>query len=57
MRYRIKDGAVWRQAEIPPYLDMQIADVQSVKVWGSSRAASVCCEVAGPLALVDCNNF
>jgi len=27
MRYRIKDGAVWRQAKIPPYLDMQIADV------------------------------
>jgi len=24
MRYRIKDGAVWRQAKIPPYLDMQI---------------------------------
>jgi len=23
MRYRIKDGAVWRQAEILLYLDMQ----------------------------------
>jgi hypothetical protein len=29
MRYRVKDG----QAEIPPYLDKQIADVQSLKVW------------------------
>jgi len=33
MRHWIKDGGVRRQAEIPPYLDMQIADVWSLKVW------------------------
>ena len=44
MRYRVKDG----QAEIPPYLDKQIADVQSLKVWA---------HLAGSLALVDCKNY
>jgi hypothetical protein len=53
MRYRIKDGAVWRQAEILRYLDMQ--NCRCMK--RSSRAASGCGDVAGPVALVDCNNF
>jgi len=40
VRYRVKDGAVWLQAEI--------ADVQSLKVWA---------HLAGSLALVDCKNY
>ena len=33
-RYRVKDGAVWLQAENPAYPDLQIADGQSLQVWG-----------------------
>jgi len=33
-RYRIKDGAVWLQAENPAYPDLQISDGQSLEVWG-----------------------
>ncbi len=33
-RYRTKDGAVWLQAENPAFPDMQIADGQSLEVWG-----------------------
>src|SRR2546423_10620112 len=33
-RYRIKDGAVWLQAENPAFADMQITDGQSFEVWG-----------------------
>ena len=53
MRYRVKDG----QAEIPPYLDKQIADVQSLKVWAHHAQHPYAVTMAGPLALVDCNNF
>ena len=40
----------------PAYPNMQFADVQSLKD-GAHYAASVCRDVAGPLALVDCNNY
>ena len=33
-RYRVKDGTVWLQAENPAYPDLQIADGQSLEVWG-----------------------
>ena len=33
-RYRIKDGAVWLEAENPAFADMQITDGQSFEVWG-----------------------
>ena len=33
-RYRIKDGAVWLQAENPAFADMPITDGQSFEVWG-----------------------
>jgi DNA polymerase V len=33
-RYRIKDNAVWLQAENPAFADMQITDEQSFEVWG-----------------------
>jgi SOS-response transcriptional repressor LexA len=33
-RYRIKDGAVWLQAENPAFADMQLTDGQSFEVWG-----------------------
>jgi DNA polymerase V len=33
-RYRVKDGAVWLQAENPGYSDLQITDGQSLEVWG-----------------------
>ena len=57
MRYRTKDGAVWRQVEILLYLDMQDRRCMKLKGVGPSRAASGCGDVAGPVALVDCNNF
>src|SRR5271156_5844002 len=33
-RYRIKDGAVWLQAENPAFPDILIADGQTLEVWG-----------------------
>jgi DNA polymerase V len=33
-RYRIRDGAVWLQAENPAFADMQLTDGQSFEVWG-----------------------
>jgi DNA polymerase V len=33
-RYRVKDGAVWLQAENPAFGDMLIADGQTLEVWG-----------------------
>ena len=33
-RYRIKDGAVWLQAENPAFPDMAIGDGQVLEVWG-----------------------
>ena len=33
-RYRIKDGAVWLQAENPAFPDMAIGDGQALEVWG-----------------------
>jgi DNA polymerase V len=33
-RYRVKDGAVWLQAENPAFPDIAIADGQSLEVWG-----------------------
>jgi DNA polymerase V len=33
-RYRIKDGAVWLQAENPAFADMPLSDGQSFEVWG-----------------------
>jgi DNA polymerase V len=33
-RYRVKDGAVWLQAENPAFPDMLIADGQTLEVWG-----------------------
>ena len=33
-RYRIRDGAVWLQAENPAFPDMAIGDGQSLEVWG-----------------------
>jgi DNA polymerase V len=33
-RYRIKDGAVWLQAENPAFADIQITDGQTFEVWG-----------------------
>ena len=33
-RYRVKDGAVWLQAENPAYPDMQLTDGQTFEVWG-----------------------
>ena len=33
-RYRIKDGAVWLQAENPDFADMPLSDGQSFEVWG-----------------------
>ena len=33
-RYRVKDGAVWLQAENPAYPDLQIADGQNLEVCG-----------------------
>jgi DNA polymerase V len=33
-RYRIKDGAVWLQAENPDYADMPLTDGQNLEVWG-----------------------
>ena len=33
-RYRIKDGAVWLQAENPDFTDMPLSDGQSFEVWG-----------------------
>jgi DNA polymerase V len=38
-RYRIKDGAVWLQAENPAFADMQITDGQSFEVWQYRRRA------------------
>jgi DNA polymerase V len=34
-RYRIKDGAVWLQAENPDYADMPLTDGQNLEVWGA----------------------
>jgi DNA polymerase V len=36
-RYRIKDGAVWLQAENPDFADMPLSDGQSFEVWGVIR--------------------
>jgi DNA polymerase V len=33
-RYRIRDGAVWLQAENPAFPDMPIGDGQALEVWG-----------------------
>ena len=33
-RYVAIDGAVWLQAENPAYPDLQIADGQTLEVWG-----------------------
>ena len=33
-RYRLKDGAVWLQAENPAFPDMAIGDGQALEVWG-----------------------
>jgi DNA polymerase V len=33
-RYRIRDGAVWLQAENPAFPDMRLSDGQSFEVWG-----------------------
>ncbi len=33
-RYRIKNGAVWLQAENPAFADMQMTGEQSFEVWG-----------------------
>src|SRR5689334_7514771 len=33
-RYRIRDGAVWLQAENPAFADMQITEGQALEVWG-----------------------
>jgi DNA polymerase V len=33
-RYRIKDGAVVLQAENPAFPDVQVADGQTMEVWG-----------------------
>src|SRR6266852_512551 len=33
-RYRVRDGAVWLQAENPAFADMPLSDGQSFEVWG-----------------------
>jgi DNA polymerase V len=33
-RYRIKDAAVWLQAENPAFPDMPLSDGQTFEVWG-----------------------
>jgi DNA polymerase V len=33
-RYRIRDGAMWLQAENPAFPDMPISDGQALEVWG-----------------------
>jgi DNA polymerase V len=33
-RYRVRDGAVWLQAENPDYADMPLTDGQTFEVWG-----------------------
>ena len=33
-RYRVKDGAVWLQAENPAFPDMPLSDGQNFEVWG-----------------------
>jgi DNA polymerase V len=33
-RYRVKDGAVWLQAENPAFPDIAVRDGQSFEVWG-----------------------
>jgi DNA polymerase V len=33
-RYRIRDGAVWLQAENPAFPDMPVSDEQAFEVWG-----------------------
>jgi DNA polymerase V len=33
-RYRVKDGAVWLQAENPAFEDIRVSEGQNFEVWG-----------------------
>jgi SOS-response transcriptional repressor LexA len=40
-RYRIKDGAIVLQAGNPAFSDMQVADRQTLEVWGGAITRSI----------------